>query len=331
MNQADSNNFNRRLFLGVDGGQSKTEAIIADEHGCALGRGLGGPSNHAERPGGRERLRNAVADSVGEALSKAGLDPLESTIFSSAHFGMTGGADYKEEIIGELVKADHLAVGHDAPTALFGATAGKPGIVVIAGTGSVIYGLNATGDTVKIGGLGYMFSDEGSGFWLAAQTVRLAIKEHDGLLPNAGLQRLVLDFFGYNSIREMTNDYYHEKIERDDLARLARAAHDAALDGNDVIRRQIEYGVDVLVASVKKAAERLDLEPGFPVAGVGGIFRGELMKTLFVERLRSELPSAVFTEPRFGPAIGAVLMAYREAGVAQHHDLLDNLERTSTL
>jgi N-acetylglucosamine kinase-like BadF-type ATPase len=176
-----------------------------------------------------------------------------------------------------------------------------------------------------------MFSDEGSGFWLAAQTVRLAIKEHDGLLPNAGLQRLVLEFFGYETIREMTNDYYHEKIERDDLARLARAAHDAALDGNDVIRRQIEYGVDVLVASVKKAAERLDLEPGFPVAGVGGIFRGELMKTLFVERLRSELPSAVFTEPRFGPAIGAVLMAYREAGVAQHDDLLDNLERTSTL
>jgi N-acetylglucosamine kinase-like BadF-type ATPase len=65
-----------QIFLGVDGGQSHTEAIAADEAGRILGRGFGGASNHAEQPGGRERLRNAILESVGAALKKANLPPL---------------------------------------------------------------------------------------------------------------------------------------------------------------------------------------------------------------------------------------------------------------
>ncbi|CAN5635307.1 hypothetical protein BH24ACI1_BH24ACI1_21610 [soil metagenome] len=191
MNESKIQNPKSKIFLGVDGGQSHTEAVIADENGNVLASGFGGASNHAEHPGGRERLRNAILNSVGEALKNANLPPVEKTIFTAAHFGMTGGADYKEEIINETVTAEHLIVGHDAPTALFGATAGEPGIVVVAGTGSVIYGENKRGETTKIGGLGYLFSDEGSGFWLALQTIRLAIKEQDGLLEPAGLEQLV--------------------------------------------------------------------------------------------------------------------------------------------
>ena len=67
--------------MGIDGGQSHTEAIIADENGIILGRGLGGASNHAEIPGGRERLENAIKDSVGEALKNANLPPIDETDF----------------------------------------------------------------------------------------------------------------------------------------------------------------------------------------------------------------------------------------------------------
>jgi glucosamine kinase len=320
-----------KLFLGVDGGQSHTEAVIGDIEGRVVGRGFGGPSNHAERPGGRERLREAVLSSVGEALRNSCSPTIDEVVFASAEFGMTGGADFKEEIIRGLVKADHLVVDHDAPTALFGSTAGQPGIVVISGTGSVIYGENESGKRAKIGGLGYLFSDEGSGFWLAAQTIRLAIKEQDGLIPACGLQNLVLGFFRRSSIRDLTNDFYNEKIDRDDLARLAEPAQEAARAGNDVLRLELEYGVGVLVRSVKTAAANLALTDSFPVAGVGGMFRGELMKSLFAETLAREVPSAVFIAPRCGPAIGALLMAYRNAGVPLEPGLLENLERTSTI
>jgi glucosamine kinase len=319
------------IFLGVDGGQSHTEAVIADGNGFILGRGFGGASNHAEIPGGRERLQKAITESVGAALAAADLPVVEKVIFAAAHFGMTGGADYKEKIIGEIVRAETFKVGHDAPTALFGATAGQPGIVVIAGTGSVVYGENGRGDTAQIGGLGYLFSDEGSGFWLALQVIRLAIKEKDGLVEANGLERLVLDFFGREEIRRLTDDFYNGKTTRDELASLARTAHKAAAAGNAAIQKQIEDGANTLVESVASAARQLKFSADFPVAGVGGMFRAALMNTYFIERLTAKIPRAVFTEPRFDPAIGALLTAYRQARIDLSEDLLANLEKSAKI
>ena len=312
-----------KLFLGVDGGQSHTEAIIADENGVILGRGLGGASNHAEIPGGRKRLEKAVKDSVGEALKKANLPPINKTVFASAHCGMTGGADYKREIIGAVINTENLIVGHDAPTALFGATAGKPGIVVISGTGSVVYGENPDGETAQIGGLGFLFSDEGSGFWLAAQVIRFAIKEQDGLMENSGLQKLVSNFFKVIKIREITDAFYNGKISRDEIAGLAKIA---AESGNKVVREQLLNGANILAESVAGAARKLNFCGSFPISGVGGMFRGKLMQKFFVESLNANVPNAIFTEPRFTPPIGALLLAYKQHKIAVNEKLLLNLE-----
>lgn len=330
MNESKIDNRRSKKFLGVDGGQSHTEAVIADERGRVLARGTGGASNHAEHPGGRERLRKAILRSVGEALKAADLPPVEKIIFASAHFGMTGGADFKEAIIGEIVRARHFSVGHDAPTALFGATAGVPGIVVIAGTGSVVYGENEPGERAQIGGLGYLFSDEGSGFWLALQTIKLAIKERDGLTAPAGLEKLVLDFFGRREIRDVTNDFYFGKMSRDEVASFSRAAHQAAADGNVIIQNQLKFGAEVLTESVGAAARRLNFAGNFPVAGVGGMFRAALMRKYFSESLAEKVSAAVFVEPRFNPALGALLLAYRTSGVEINGNLLTNLKESST-
>ncbi len=323
--QFENYNSQVKIFLGVDGGQSHTEAIIADERGVILGRGTGGASNHAEIPGGRERLENAIINSVGEALKAASLPALSETVFASAHCGMTGGAIYKEEIIGTVIKAEKLTVGHDAPTALFGATAGKPGIVVIAGTGSVVFGINERGETARAGGLGYLFSDEGSGFWLAVQMIRLAVKEQDELIESCGILRLVLDFFGRSEIREITDDFYNGKISRDEIAALAESAHRAAAEGNQAIRAQIFYGVGVLIESVRRVAQKLNFQTAFPVAGVGGMFCALLMNEYFTAALAEKVPHAEFIKPRFGPATGALLLSYKQAEIKITEELLSNL------
>jgi N-acetylglucosamine kinase-like BadF-type ATPase len=315
------------MFLGVDGGQSHTEAVVADEFGNILGFGLGGASNHAEIPGGRERLRNAVLDSVSEAL-RITKDELRITKFKSAHFGMTGGADYKEEIIAEIIDAEILKVGHDAPTALASGTGGKFGIVVISGTGSAIYGENEKGEKARAGGLGYLFSDEGSGFWLAVQTIRLAIKEQDGVIKNSGLEKLVLDYFKVEKIRDLTTPFYNGKVSRDEIASFARIAQDAALNGNEVLLEQINFGANCLVENVASVANRLQFDDKFDIVGVGGMFQGELMRKLFTDILVEKLPKANFIKPRFKPAIGALLLAYRSAKIELSQQLLSNLENS---
>ena len=317
------------IYLGIDGGQSHTEAIIADENGVILGCGFGGASNHAEIPGGRKRLENAIVNSVGEALKNAKLPPIEEMIFAAAHCGMTGGAIYKDEIIGTILKAETLVVGHDAPTALFGATAGKPGVVVIAGTGSVVFGVNENGESARVGGLGYLFSDEGSGFWLAAQMIRLAIKEQDDLIDRSGILEMVLEFFKRAEIREVTDDFYNGKVSRDEIASLAKRAHEIAAEGNQTIRRQLFDGAEVLTEGVCRVAEKLNFQAKFPVAGIGGMFRATLMKEFFENSLAERNSLAAFVKPRFGPAIGALLLAYEQGKIKISADLLNNLEKSS--
>src|SRR3984957_4662750 len=134
-----------QYFLGVDGGQSSTTALIGDDTGRALGGGCGGPGNHAGASGGRTRFIDAVQSSLRAACLQAGL--ASGVRFRSACLGFSGGPADKASILDELLVSDRILVTDDAVIALAGATAGEPGIVVIAGTGPIQLARKAGGGT----------------------------------------------------------------------------------------------------------------------------------------------------------------------------------------
>ena len=129
------------VYLGVDGGQSSTTALIGDEAGRVLGRGRGGPCNHAGSVEGREKFNRAMRDCLGGACTQAGLDPAHVR-FAAACLGLSGGPEDKQAILREILRAEKLILTIDAVVALSGATAGQPGIITIAGTGSIAFGRN---------------------------------------------------------------------------------------------------------------------------------------------------------------------------------------------
>src|SRR5262249_10106068 len=142
-----------KLFLGVEGGQSGTTAVIGDETGRVLGTGEAGPCNHAAAAEGRAQLARAVTGSPGGA--GAGARPEPATVsFEAACFGMSGGPDDKQAILASILRTNRLVVTTDAVTALAGATAEGQGIIVIAGTGSISFGRNAEGRSARAGGWG---------------------------------------------------------------------------------------------------------------------------------------------------------------------------------
>src|SRR5258705_680964 len=292
------------FYLGVDGGQSHTEAIIADARGNILGRGQGGPSNHAEQPGGRERLRRAIVDSVGTALRAAGARSIADTEFAAAHCAMTGGAYFKEEIIGSILNATHLEVGHDSPAALAGATAGGPGIVVIAGTGSVAYGESSGGKRLRVGGWGYLFGDEGGGFWVALQGIKRAMLGYDGFAEQTVLGALALEHFSNADLQTLSMAVYRDDVTRDRLATFAAIVHQAAQQGDNVARNIFEEGGKFLAALARTVSNLLQLEPSeLHFSCVGGVFRVELMREAFRRSLGEPFSSAILISPRFDPAI----------------------------
>lgn len=302
------------LFLGIDGGQTGTQAVIADAQGRVLGRGDGGPSNHVEAPGGRERLRNAILDSTGAALREAGLGDVASTMFAAAYCAMTGEADFKTEIITPLLRTHALRVEHDAPAALAGGTLGEPGIIVVAGTGSVVFGENAGGATSRTGGWGYVFGDEGSGFGLARDAIRTALDALDGVGPDTALVPVLSRFFGVDDLRPLPMVMYNGHITRDGIAAAAREVLATWQAGDAVATSIVDAGLDALARRVRSVATRLDMAAP-QVCLSGGVFRATSYAEAFAGRVRALVPAADVRPAQSTPAVGAVLLALRLGGV----------------
>ncbi len=303
-----------RLFLGVDGGQSGTTASIGDETGRILGQGSAGPCNHAAAGEGRAKLDRAVRGSLAEACQAAGLSP-ETVHFAVACFGMSGGPDDKREILSRILRADELLVTTDAVTALAGATATGQGIVTIAGTGSIAFGRNTAGDTARAGGWGYVFGDEGGAFDIARQAVRAALRLHEGWGPPTRLRDLFLEATASADANDMVHRLYGDEWPRSRSARLAPLVDLAAREG-DAVAAQILNGAAIALASLAASVRTQLWRPGeaVEVAYVGGVFQSDFVREQF--RLLVEMQEGCRCRaPLHGPEKGALLEAYRHAGL----------------
>ena len=303
-----------RLFLGVDGGQSSTTALIGDEHGRVLGAGSGGPCNHAGKAEGRDRFMSAVSKSVGEACAQAGLDP-DRIVFDTACFGLSGGPEDKVAIIHSLLRIERLVATDDAVIALSGATAGEPGIITIAGTGSIAFGRSAAGKRARVGGWGYIFGDEGSGFDIARQALRAALRFEEGWGPATALHPALLEATASRTANEVLHCFYTDEWPRSRVAKLARLVDQTAEAGDAVARVIILNAAQHLAALTGSVRHQLWV-PGdeVPVVYIGGAFRSRLLLERY--RMLVELePGSLCGVPVYHPAAGALIEAYRAAGL----------------
>jgi len=299
-----------KLYLGVDGGQSATAAVIGDETGRVLGTGEAGPCNHAAAGEGRTKLERAVNGSVGAACAQAGLDPGAVT-FEAACFGMSGGPEDKQEILAGLLRARRLIVTNDAVIALAGATESGQGIITIAGTGSIAFGRNASGRCARAGGWGYIFGDEGGGFDIARQATRAALRAEEGWGPATRLREVLLEATGARCANDMLHLFYTDAWPRSRVAKLARQVDAAAVD-SDAVALEIVHGAAQHLALLAAAVRNQLWREGEPiqVAYIGGVFESEILRGRFQALV--ELQEGVTCGPPLrGPADGALLEAIR--------------------
>jgi len=303
-----------RLFLGVDGGQSGTTAVIGDETGRILGTGEAGPCNHAAAGEGRAKLERAIAGSVGAACTQAGLDAA-AVRFEAACFGMSGGPDDKREILAAALRVERLVVTDDAVIALAGAIGTGQGIITIAGTGSIAFGRNPAGRTARAGGWGYIFGDEGGGFDIARQAARAVLRLEEGWGPPTVLRETLLGATGSENANQMLHRFYTGEWPRSRVATLARLVDGAAVE-KDAVARAILRGAAQQLAMLAGAVREELWAPGaaLEIAYIGGVFQSRLLLESF--RALVELQEGVRCgAPRRSPAEGALREAYRSAGV----------------
>lgn len=302
------------LFLGVDGGKSSTKTVIGDEGGHVIGTGVGGPCNHVAEARGRERLTRAVIESVALACEQAGIDASQVR-FEAACFGMSGGPADKQAILAETLRAKKLIVTHDMLIGLSGATGGDPGVAVNAGTGSFGFGRNASGETARAGGWGFVFGDEGSGFDIARQALRAALRYEEGWGPQTALDAALLASTGAQDANELLHNCYTPEWPRPRVAALAKLVDNVALAG-DAVARDILLNAAQQLATLATSAGRRLFRAGEPmlVCHIGGVFQSGVL----LERYRQivELEDGAWCQPpRYSPAVGALLEAYRASGI----------------
>jgi N-acetylglucosamine kinase-like BadF-type ATPase len=298
------------LYLGVDGGQTSTTAVIGDSSGRVLGTGIGGQSNHVSGPEGRIRLINAVTAAVGNACADAGV-PAASVEFDAACLGFTGGIDGKEQILREILRCRLLQVTDDVTIAFFGAHGSHPGIVTIAGTGSVSMGRSAQGNVARAGGGGYAFGDEGGAWGIAREALRAALRWHEQWGPSTLLHDLFLHETGETDIHTLRRLFYTGDYPRPRVAAFSKLVDEAAHRG-DTVAIDILSGAAEHLATLSNVVRTRLFAPGetVNVAYIGGVFECGIVLDEFRRRLESAYPVRVI-KPLHDPCMGALLEAIR--------------------
>lgn len=314
------------LFLGIDGGQSSTIALIGDQTGRVAGSGAGGPCNHAAAAEGREKFFRAINESVGAACRAASLDR-ETVRFETVCAGFSGGPEDKRRYLEELLRADRFLVTTDALIALAGATGGGPGVVTISGTGSIAFGRNAAGKSARAGGWGYIFGDEGGGFDLARQGLRAALRQEEGWGPATKLHALFLEAGGAKSANELLHKFYTTEFARPRIATFGRIVERAAEEG-DAVARGILLKAASELALLASAVRRQLFEPGalVHVVHMGSVFRSPILREQFRELVEQERGNQC-GPPLYAPAVGALLEAYRASGLTPRLSNVPDVKR----
>jgi N-acetylglucosamine kinase-like BadF-type ATPase len=301
-----------RLYLGIDGGQSSTKALLADETGKVIGRGRGGPCNHVASPEGRAKFLSAVGDCLRQAYHEAGLEST-SVRFASVCLGLSGGAEDKEAYTKELIASDRYKFTHDAEIALLGGTAGEPGIIIIAGTGSIAFGRNAQMQTARAGGWGYIFGDEGGGFDLAKQALRRVLQYEEGWGEYTVLHKVLLEVSGAATANSLMHELYN-KFDRKQIAGYATFVTDAAEQGDKValeVSKQAAVSLTLFVTGVYRQL----FKKGEPVqiVAVGGVLKSHFLMQQLMQNIYTSILCPL-GNPRLSPAAGALLEALRLDG-----------------
>lgn len=300
----------RAYVLGVDGGGTKTQAVILDARGGAAGEGLSGPSNPLRV--GVASAAGAVRESFERALAAAGLRRAD---VAAAQIGLAGvrRADLRDRMRETLLSlgVPNLEVSTDAEIALYGATGGEPGLVVIAGTGSICCGANSRGRRACAGGWGPVAGDEGSGSWIARRGLQAVARAADGRGAQTSLTDPCLEYFKVAAVEDLSTAVYAPSMTNDRIAGFARHVLEEAARGDEVAGRIVEEAGRELGQAAAAVVRQLRMErERFQAACVGGVFKaGGLVLEPLRETLEQTAPRAFLAPPQHPPAHAAALMA----------------------
>lgn len=317
------------LILGVDGGATKTICSIIDEKKELFGAGKAGPGNFYHI--GTEEAKENVELSVKRAFSSAGLNYGRKVQLGS--FGMGGLKGGKEkEIVSSFIKSLDLAeeyiIQNDVIEAYYAVTLGKPGIAVIAGTGSMGAGSLGDGEISKVGGWGWLIGDEGGAFYIARKALRRVTKAVDNRAEDTLLADFAKNHFDAPTFDDLPLKIYGELPRPQSISSFAKKVSEAAEEGDEAAKDILREAGNELFLHIKAEKKKLGVEDqSLIVGGVGSVWNSRTIREVFESKVKEYLPNLQFREPVQYPVVGALAIGLREKGIEITEEEMLNLEQ----
>jgi len=315
------------VLIGIEGGGTETHCLLVALDGTVLGEGKGGPSNILYV--GVDRASESIQKAIAEAIRmRTSQEKALIVCVGAAGSGNPEGKRMMQEVLERIQISHRNVIVHDGVISLIGATAGKPGIVVIAGTGSICYGMNSSGRYARSTGWGPILGDEGSAYDIARKGMILALRSYDGRDEPTALARRFVAHLGLSSIEDLVTKVYVKGMERHQIAALAPLVLDAAKEGDKaalqlILRAGQELGIAVIAVARQLGVLNQEIE----VAMMGGIFENfaSFIIAPFQEKVLGSMSKVKFIRPRLRPVEGAVILAAKELGLTVDQAFLTKL------
>lgn len=320
------------VYLGIDGGGTKTEAVILDDSGHILGGGLGGSSNFGNI--GVELATRHIQAAVKQAVAEAGI---AAPPFAAAFLGIAGvvsqeDRDTVEGIARQLKLApdDRVGVDLDCRAALAGGLSGEPGIVQIIGTGTSCFGLTADNRRWMAGGWGHLIADEGGGYWIGIQAMKAAAAAYDTRGQSTLLHGMVMDALDIGDFGQIMQRVYSQQLSVTEIAALSKLVVEAAQQGDVVARGIIATGMNEVARCVEAVANYLDFpQDALHLVCVGGVTQaGDVVLEPLKQAVFQRLPHCQIEMPMFDAAVGAALLALKQHRGAIEQAVLENTKQS---
>jgi len=305
----------REIYLGVDGGGTKTALVLLDAAGEILASALA-PSCYYLGQSIR-LVEEVLGEGVGAVCGQAGVAPADVTraFFALPGYGeVSADVSTLDEIPGRVLGHSRYACDNDMVAGWAGSLGAVDGVNVIAGTGSMTYGEHGT-RSLRVGGWGELFDDEGSAYWIAIRGLATFAQMSDGRLPPGPLHDLLTEHLALATDLDLVDVVLNRwQGDRSRIASLALTVAAAAAAGDSECRGILRHAGERLADLVTATVDQLDFAPDelVPVSWSGGVFASPEVRDAFRARLSGA--NVDLREPLLSPVLGAALYAARLDG-----------------
>ncbi|MEH2394582.1 MAG: BadF/BadG/BcrA/BcrD ATPase family protein [Nostoc sp.] len=309
--------------LGIDGGGSKTICVLIDDLRQVLGRGEAGPSNYQTI--GIEATLQSIQSAIHNAVETARITnnvKIDAICLGLAGVGRAADIEVVKGLVQELqnnkslpitwaLQLANIVICNDALIALVGGIGQHVGIVVAAGTGSIVFGRNHQGHTKRVGGWGYILGDEGSAYKIAIAGMNAALKSYDGREISTSLLKGFKQHLELESIEDLIEVVYRREWGVKQIAALAPIVDFAAASGDIVANSIIDDAVKELVKATSTVIDAIfSADSVLEVVTTGSVWQGKCnIHERFAASTVKKFPKGKVIFPRYEPAYGAGLLA----------------------